>query len=307
MAAETAGRRRIPRRPNGFWEGDGGLERIKFYLTMIANSKIGGEGYPYKPAGQFPSGSQLEKIGYGGMVKSIYRNYTTTLRALAEELGYHSTRSWADLDTIRFYLRSIANTEIRDGERVIKPAGRFPTEEQLDIEYKGMKPAIYRRHKTTLRELANELGFAFSRKPPNYWKEWKNFEAALIKETFREYVLDGRVIKPEGVMPSKNTLSSMRLNALAVYAHRHHGGYATAKQRVRQNLGMRNGKADVVSVLDMLIDRHGLTIADVPDDELIRYGFIRYQKNGDFTVEPEQLRRKVVEKASRRLQVQTSA
>ena len=146
----------------------------------------------------------------------------------------HPAYTWTDLGTIKFYLTLIANNEV-NYKGFVKPRGAFPTERLLDtIGYRGLRTAVYTYHKTTLRRLASELGFNIHKKPDGYWQSWPNVLNAMLKEIDREYVVDGKVIKPRGVVPTREHLRQVVLNGLGKGAGRHHGGYDIVKRKAER-------------------------------------------------------------------------
>jgi len=145
----------------------------------------------------------------------------------------HPAYTWTNLDTIKFYLTLIANSEV-NYKGAVKPVGVFPTERVLHtIGYRGLRTAVYRYHETTLRVLASELGFTVRKKPDGYWESWPNMLNAMLEETDREYVANGKVIKPRGVIPTREHLRQVVLNGLGKGA-RYHGGYHAVKRKAER-------------------------------------------------------------------------
>jgi SAM-dependent methyltransferase len=173
--------------------------------------------------GVMPTGYQLTKAGYNGLVHAIQRYYSYPEVAERLSLGYGVTRKprgyWEDPANLERELRAFAASQ---GTPNVMPTG-----EQLELaDRHDLKNAILKRKYGGYRRVAEAFGLELSPnvgKPHRYWDDFANVRDELL--TF--IATHGT----PGVLPSKTELVRAGRSDLT-NAFRLHGGANAVGERL---------------------------------------------------------------------------
>ncbi len=165
-----------------------------------------------KEIGDFPTCSQLIKLGYSGLSTGI-QQYHGGIRNVRKDLGYENEtkpngywKEWSDVK--------------KEINKLKKKLGHFPTSTEI-IELNASLCAGIKKYHGGIQKIREKMGVKELKKHFGYWEDWNNIELELKP-----------VIRKIKHFPTQAELTKLGKSSLAMAIGKYHEGINSVREKL---------------------------------------------------------------------------